>query len=306
MPKKPQSNEPQDKNLKENPNEGKERPALHDTVGATSGIPIIGLAGSAGSLESFKNFFSGMPADSGAAFVIIQHLSPAHKSMLAEILAHQTRMPVREAREGMAIEENSVYVIPRNQYLGIRDGVLYLTEPVTEHGIRLPIDFFFRSVAEDRQERAICILFSGAGSDGALGIRAVRGAGGLTIAQDDTAQFSDMPRSAVATGMVDLVLRPDQMPKVVSEYLQQPYIRGGGRLHRRCRPKARMTVSMKSSTWCGPRQALTSGAIRRARYYDESTAGWGCITSRISHNIAACFGRMPARLFSCIGTCSLT
>jgi len=168
-----------------------------------------------------------MPADSGAAFVIIQHLAPAHKSMLAEILAQHTRMPVCEAREGMAVEENSVYVIPPNQYLGIRDGALYLAEPVTEHGIRLPIDFFFRSVAEDRQERAICILFSGAGSDGTLGIRAVRGAGGLTIAQDATAQFADMPRSAVATGMVDLVLRPDQMPKAVTEYLRQPYIRGG-------------------------------------------------------------------------------
>jgi two-component system CheB/CheR fusion protein len=212
----------------ESPKDGEPAvPDKRDDIGATSGIPIIGLAGSAGSLEPFKKFFSSMPDDSGAAFVVIQHLAPTHKSMLAEILSQQTRMPVREAREGMAVEENSVYAIPPSQYLGIRDGILYLAEPVMEHGIRLPIDFFIRSVAEDRQERAIGFLFSGAGSDGAIGIRAVRGAGGLTIAQDDTAQFPEMPRSAVATGMVDLVLRPDQMPKAVTEYLQQPYIRGG-------------------------------------------------------------------------------
>jgi len=216
MPRKRESHEQPGKVPKEKPKEGElVWPDRRDNIGTSLEIPVVGLAGSAGSLESFKHFFAGMPDNSGAAFVIIQHLAPSHKSMLAEILAQHTRMPVCEAREGMPIEENSVYVIPPNQYLGIRDGVLYLAEPVTEHGIRLPIDFFFRSVAEDRQERAICVLFSGAGSDGALGIRAVRGAGGLTIAQDDTAQFPDMPRSAVATGMVDLVLRPDQMPKAV-------------------------------------------------------------------------------------------
>ena len=193
---------------------------LHDekaseAIGATSGIPVVGIGGSAGALESFKSFFAAMPADSGAAFVVIQHLAPAHSSMLTELLAQHTRMQVCEAQEGMPVEPNCVYVIPPNHYLGIRDGVLYLAEPVTEHGIRMPIDFFFRSLAEDRQERAICILFSGAGSDGTLGVRAVRGAGGLTIAQDQTAQFGEMPRSAVATGLVDLVLRPDQMPKAI-------------------------------------------------------------------------------------------
>jgi two-component system CheB/CheR fusion protein len=196
-------------------------------IGATSGIPVIGIGGSAGALESFKNFLAAMPADSGATFVIIQHLAPTHSSLLAELLGQQTRMQVREAQEGMPAEQNSVYVIPPNHYLRIRDGILYLAEPVTEHGIRMPIDFFFRSLAEDRQERAICILFSGAGSDGTLGLRAVRGGGGLTIAQDDSAQFGEMPRSAVATGLVDFVLRPDQMPKAIIEYLQQPYVRGG-------------------------------------------------------------------------------
>jgi two-component system, chemotaxis family, CheB/CheR fusion protein len=198
-----------------------------EPAGATSGIPVVGLGGSAGSLQSFKNFFSTMPGDSGAAFVVIQHLAPAHPSMLAEILAQQTPMQVCEAQEGMPVEPNCVYVIPPNQYLGIRDGILYLSKPVTDHGIRMPIDFFFRVLAEDRQERAVSVLFSGAGSDGTLGVRAIRGAGGLTIAQDQTAQFGEMPRSAMATGLVDLILRPDEMPKAVVEYLQQPYVRSG-------------------------------------------------------------------------------
>jgi two-component system CheB/CheR fusion protein len=136
-------------------------------------------------------------------------------------------MQVCEAQEGAPVEPNCVYVIPTSHYLGIRDGVLYLAEPVTEHGIRMPIDYFFRTLAEDRQERAICILFSGAGSDGTMGVRTIRGAGGLTIAQDQTAQFGEMPRSAVATGLVDLVLRPDQMPKAIVDYLRQPYVRRG-------------------------------------------------------------------------------
>ncbi|HEX2994789.1 MAG TPA: chemotaxis protein CheB [Anaerolineales bacterium] len=198
-----------------------------EAIGATSGIPVIGIGGSAGALESFKNFLTAVPVDSGAAVVIIQHLAPAHPSMLMEILAQHTRMEVREIREGMPVEPNCVYVIPPNKYVGIRDGILYLSEPVTEHGIRMPIDFFLRSLAEDRQERAICILLSGAGSDGTLGLRAIRGAGGLTIAQDHTAQFGEMPGSAVATGLVDFILPPDQMPKTITEYLQQPYIRGG-------------------------------------------------------------------------------
>jgi two-component system, chemotaxis family, CheB/CheR fusion protein len=200
---------------------------VEESTGATSGIPVVGIGGSAGALESFKAFFEAMPSDSGAAFVIIQHLAPAHVSLLTELLAQHTRMRVVEAQNNLPVEPNCVYVIPPSQYLGIRDGVLYLAKPVMEHGIRMPIDYFLRSLAEDRQERAVCILFSGAGSDGTMGVRAVRGAGGLAIAQDQTAQFGEMPRSAVATGLVDLVLPPGQMPQVLTEYLRQPYVRGG-------------------------------------------------------------------------------
>jgi two-component system CheB/CheR fusion protein len=128
----------------------------------------------------------------------------------------------------MRVEPNCVYVIPPSDYLDIREGFLHLSEPIKQAGIRMPIDFFFRALAEDRQERAICILFSGAGSDGTLGVRAVRGAGGLTIAQDpQTAQYGDMPRSAIATKLVDFILPPDQMSQTILEYLRHPYVRGG-------------------------------------------------------------------------------
>ena len=147
-------------------------------AGLNSKIPVVGLGGSAGALDSIKRFLAAMPADSGAAFVVIQHLAPAYSSMLTELLSQQTRMPVFEAHEGTPVEPNSVYVIPPNRFLGIRDGALYLAESVTERGIRMPIDFFARSLAEDRQERAILVLLSGAGSDGTLGVRAIRGAGG--------------------------------------------------------------------------------------------------------------------------------
>ncbi|GEM_PF-3704981 len=199
-----------------------------ESIDSSSGIPVVGIGGSAGALEPFKTFFTAMPPDSGAAFVIIQHLSPTYQSMLTELLAQHTRMRVAEARDAMPIEPNCVYVIPPNQYLTVRGGVLYLVAPKKQDSIRMPIDFFFRSLAEDRQERAICILFSGAGSDGTLGVRAVRGAGGLAIAQDpQTAQFGDMPRSAIATGLEDFVLSPDQMPEALLNYLRHPYVRGG-------------------------------------------------------------------------------
>ena len=192
------------------------------------GIPVVGLGGSAGALDCFKAFLEAMPPDSGAAFVVIQHLAPAHVSMLSELLAQHTRMKVAEARDGMLVEPNCVYVIPPNAYLGIRTGVLFLAEPVPQGGIRMAIDFFLRSLAEDRQEQSICVLFSGAGSDGTLGVRAIRGAGGLTVAQDpQTAQYADMPRSAIATNLVDFVLAPDRMPQTLLEYLRQPYVRGG-------------------------------------------------------------------------------
>lgn len=200
-------------------------------VASRGGEPVlvVGLGGSAGALDSLKAFFSSMPADSGAAFVIIQHLSPTHESLLPEILAKHTAMKVVQARDGVAVEPDCVYVIPPNHYLAIRDGVLSFTEPFKQEGLKLPIDYFLRSLAADRGERAVGILLSGSGADGTLGARAIRGAGGMVMAQDpQMAQFPDLPQSAVATGLVDYVLAPDQMPEALLNYLRQPYTHGAG------------------------------------------------------------------------------
>ncbi len=196
---------------------------------ATRGIPVIGLGGSAGALEAFATFFRAMPADIGAAFVVIQHLAPEHKSLLPQLLAKHTRMTVTQAVDTVPVTPNCVYVIPPNRDLAIDDGVLHLTESVKLKGIRMPIDFFFRSLADDCREKAIGILFSGTGSDGTLGVRAIRGAGGLTLAQDpSTAQYGDMAQSAIATQRVDSVLPPDQLPQAVADYLQHPYVTRDG------------------------------------------------------------------------------
>ena len=204
---------------------GREEPPQ---AGASSGIPVVGLGGSAGALECFKEFFEALPADSGAAFVVVQHMAPAHESLLPEILARATPMKVVLAEDAQPVEPNCVHVIPPGAYLRINDGVLYLDRPPKQANVRLPVDAFLRSLAEDRQERALCVIFSGTGADGTAGVRAIRGAGGLTIAQDPrSAQYGDMPRSAIATRMVDLILEPRAMPQAIADYLCQPYVRGG-------------------------------------------------------------------------------
>jgi len=213
----------------EPPRPGAPEPDAPDSAAtATSGIPVVGLGGSAGALASFRRFLAAIPAETGAAFVVIQHLAPAHESLLTELLAQHTRMRVVDAQDAVPVEANCVYVIPPHKYLGIRDGILSVADPVAQAGVRMPIDFFFRALADDRQERAVGILFSGAGADGTAGVRAIRGAGGLTIAQDpESAQFGDMPRNAIATGLVDYVLPPDRMAEALLDYLRQPYVRGG-------------------------------------------------------------------------------
>jgi len=205
--------------------ESRQRGSINRSQSSGPGdIPVVGIGGSAGALLPFEGFFARMPSDSGAAFVVIQHLSPAHESLLPELLARHTRMPVAQAENGMAVEANHVYIIPPTRRLGIRNGVLYFDEPLKRSESPMPIDFFFRSLAEDGAEKAICILFSGAGSDGILGAQTVRASGGLVIAQDpETAQFSDIPAGAKAAGIVDYVLAPDRMPEAVLQYLRHPY-----------------------------------------------------------------------------------
>jgi len=183
-------------------------------------LRVVGVGASAGGLEAFENFFTSLPPDTGLAFVLIQHLDPTHKSILTDLLKKYTKMVVREVRDGMVMEANCVYVIPPNKDMAILNGTLYLMEPSSPRGLRQPIDFFFRSLAEDLKERAIGIVLSGTGSEGTLGIRAIKGEGGMVMVQDPvTAKYDGMPRSAIATGLVDYVLSPDKMPDRLLAYV---------------------------------------------------------------------------------------
>lgn len=188
--------------------------------------PVVGIGASAGGLAALKNLFKAMPNDSGAAFVVIQHLDPKHESLTAEILTRSASMPVVQVVDGMAVEANHVYVIPPNAYLTLEGHHFKLNEPVLRHGLRMPIDTFLWSLAEQQQERAIAIIVSGTGSDGTLGLRAIKGSGGLVLAQSpDSADYEGMPNSAIATGLVDFTCPVEEMPAHLEHYLQHPYIR---------------------------------------------------------------------------------
>lgn len=194
-------------------------------------FPIVGIVASAGGLDAFKKFFSVMPADSGIAFVLIPHLDPSHESLMVELLSKWTSMPVVEAKHGMRVQVNSVYVIPPNFFLSISSGLLQLSEPPKERGFRTSIDFFLRSLAQDQGERSIGIVLSGTGSHGALGVREIKLAGGMVIAQQpDTAEYDQMPQSAIDTGVVDCVLAPGEMPAALVQYVQQPYLSSASNL----------------------------------------------------------------------------
>ncbi len=177
-------------------------------------VHVVGIGASAGGLAAFKEFFSGMPAESdpNMAFVLVQHLAPDHKSMLVDLIQRSTRMQVFEIQDGMSIKPNCVYVIPPAQNLALIDGSLKLSALKDTLSHLSPIDFFFRSLAQDQHERAIGIVLSGSGKDGELGVRAIKGEGGTVLAQKpDSAEFSSMPESAIATGLVDFILPPKEM-----------------------------------------------------------------------------------------------
>jgi len=182
-------------------------------------FPVIGIGASAGGLEAFQKFFDALPADSGMAVILIQHLDPTHQSMMVELLAGHTPMTVQHAADGMRVERGCVYVIPPGVYLSMREGALRLSTPRERHGARLPFDFLLHSLAEELGERAICVILSGTGADGSLGLKSVKEKCGLVIAQDpDEAAFDGMPRSAIMTGAVDLVLPVAEIPEALVKY----------------------------------------------------------------------------------------
>lgn len=200
-----------------------ENEAPHDQSSETRNGFCVGIGASAGGLEALEQFFKNMPPNSGLSFVVVQHLSPDYKSLMVELLSKHTPMKVFRAEDGMQILPDSVYLIPPKKNMTIFHGKLFLTEQDYHHVINLPIDIFFRSLAEDYADRAIGIILSGTGSDGTLGIRAIKGGGGMIMAQDDnSAKFDGMPRSAIATGLVDYILPADKMPQELLKYVKHP------------------------------------------------------------------------------------
>jgi two-component system CheB/CheR fusion protein len=189
---------------------------------------VAGIGASAGGLDAFKKFLAAMPPDSGIAFVLVPHLDPAHESLMAQLLTRHTAMPVVEASDGMAVEANHVYVIPPNRYITIHGGALRLTGPVERHTAPTSIDLFLRSLADDQRERSVCIILSGTGSHGTLGLKAVKAAGGMAMVQDPaTAAHPHMPQGAIATGLADYVLPVEQMPDALVKYVRHGYVNGG-------------------------------------------------------------------------------
>jgi len=184
--------------------------------------PVVGIGASAGGLDALKEFFGAMPADSGMAFVVVQHLDPAHESRMAEILSRSTAMKVVQAEDGMPIEPNTVYTNPAGRTLSVRQGRLALSGSTKGGHVETAIDHFLNSLAEDQGPAAVCIILSGSsGLDGPQGVRAVRAAGGMCMAQEPgTAQFPAMPQAAIDTGLVDYVLQPSDMPAALVDFAQ--------------------------------------------------------------------------------------
>ena len=173
---------------------------------------VVGVGASAGGLEAFSQLLEALPSKADLAVVFVQHLSPQHESALPTLLASKTPMPIVQVTEGLRIEPHHVYVIPPNVQMGITDGVLHLLPRPYDRSQFTPIDFFFQSLARWAQSRSIGVILSGTASDGTAGIREIKSVGGITIAQQpSTAKYDGMPRSAIATGMIDLVLSPQDI-----------------------------------------------------------------------------------------------
>jgi len=203
--------------------------------GLIEAFPIVGVGASAGGLEALRRLLEAMPAEPGVALVVVQHLDPTRKSLAVEMLSRYTKLPVCQVEDesatgarGTRVEPNRVYVIPPGKYLSIAAGELHLSEPDQPRGARMAIDVFLRSLAAGPTHCPVAVILSGTGTDGTLGIKAVKAAGGLVLAQDPaTAEHPGMPQSAIATGAVDHILPPEEMPEVLARFARHPFVRDG-------------------------------------------------------------------------------
>ena len=209
---------------------GRSPPPAGGLPPGTGDFSVVGIGASAGGLEACRKLVDALPASIGMAFILVQHLDPTHQSMMVDLLAGHTSMTVCQATDGMTLARDHLYVIPPGSYLAVGDGALHLSQPQARHGARLPFDFLLHSLAEAYGARAVCVILSGSGADGSLGLKAVHERGGLVIAQDpDEASYDGMPRNAILTGAVDLVLPVANIPGALIKHdgkLPRPQVRG--------------------------------------------------------------------------------
>lgn len=198
-------------------------PASLESLSSQATFPIVGIGASAGGLEAFTHMFGQLPADTGMAYVVIQHLDPMHVSLLPSLLARITSMPVHEGQDGMVIEQNHVYVIPSHADMTLEQGTLHLLARITDHGQHFAINTFFRSLAHELKQQAVGVLLSGTATDGTAGLQAIKAEGGITFAQDAySAQYPQMPQSAIAAGWVDHILPPEEVARALVRLSPHP------------------------------------------------------------------------------------
>lgn len=196
-----------------------------DAFDDTGLFPIVGVGASAGGLSAFTKLLNALPADTGMAFVLVQHLDPKHVSLLPDLMSRATNMPVAEVKDAMLVEPNHVYIMPPNHSLALLHGALHLMPRPDKLGKHLPIDDFLRTLADDRQSKAIGVILSGTASDGTLGVQAIKAASGITFAQsEDSAEYSGMPHNAIAAGYVDFILTPEEIARELTRIAHHPYL----------------------------------------------------------------------------------
>ncbi len=189
--------------------------------------PVVGVGASAGGLEALQGLFAQLPSNPNLAFVVVQHRAMDRTSVMKSLIEKHTKLTVKDIGDGMKIEPDTIHLAPADKDVSILHGILFLVEPPPHAGVHLPIDSFLRTLARDEAERAICIILSGTGSDGTLGLREVKAAGGMVMAQqEDQAKYDSMPRSAIETGMVDFILPVEKMGEQLAQYIRQPYLEG--------------------------------------------------------------------------------
>ncbi len=219
---------PDDKDSKDDDSLETSEPPQKESGSSDNGqkkpLYIVGMGGSAGGLEAFEEFFKNTPEDTGLAFVLVPHLDPTHKGLMPELLQRFTPMKVVQVEDGMRVEPDHVYIIPPNKDMAIMHGILQLLEPAMPRGLRMPIDSFLRHLAQDQGEKSIAIILSGMGTDGTLGIKAIKEKLGTVMVQDpESAKYNGMPQSAVSTGLVDYIAPAYELPDRLTKHANQYY-----------------------------------------------------------------------------------